>query len=239
MMLHQDGSSHEWVPGRWWDLIVTMDDATSDIYSAFFVAEEGTMSSFQGVSEAIRGQGLCSARSTPTAPAMYWNTPEAVRQGGQGHPDPGRPRPGAARHRVDPGLLARGKGALGAYVRHFLAEAPAPILWNSGSSRHHRHESRPTAFLKEAIFGCHNTTPLSRPRPRTGASPARTTDASTRNAPSQTTTRCATISAPLRNCWHFRSPPAATAAITSRPGSASTNTPTAQWPSSMAMSGAI
>ncbi len=52
MMLHQDGSSHEWVPGRWWDLIVTMDDATSDIYSAFFVAEEGTMSSFQGVSEA-------------------------------------------------------------------------------------------------------------------------------------------------------------------------------------------
>ena len=53
MMLHQDGSSHEWVSGRWWDLIVTMDDATSDIYSAFFVAEEGTMSSFQGVSEAI------------------------------------------------------------------------------------------------------------------------------------------------------------------------------------------
>ena len=39
MMLHQDGSSHEWVPGRC--LIVTMDDATSDIYSAFFVAEEG------------------------------------------------------------------------------------------------------------------------------------------------------------------------------------------------------
>ena len=35
------------------------------------------------------------------------------------------------------------------------------------------------------------------------------------------------------SAWHFRSPPAATAAITSRPGSASTNTPTAQWPSSM------
>ncbi|MDA1287501.1 MAG: hypothetical protein O3A08_14015, partial [Proteobacteria bacterium] len=37
MMLHQDGSSHEWVPGQWWDLIVTMDDATSEIYSAIFV----------------------------------------------------------------------------------------------------------------------------------------------------------------------------------------------------------
>ena len=58
MMLHQDGSRHEWLAGRWWDLIVTMDDATSDIYSAFFVAEEGTMSSFQGVSEAIRAKGL-------------------------------------------------------------------------------------------------------------------------------------------------------------------------------------
>ena len=39
-----------------------MDDATSDIYSAFFVAEEGTMSSFQGVSEAIRAKGLFCSR---------------------------------------------------------------------------------------------------------------------------------------------------------------------------------
>ena len=30
MLLHQDGSDHEWVPGRHWDLIVTMDDATND-----------------------------------------------------------------------------------------------------------------------------------------------------------------------------------------------------------------
>jgi hypothetical protein len=33
IMLHQDGSTHEWVPGKWWDLIVTMDDATSETYS--------------------------------------------------------------------------------------------------------------------------------------------------------------------------------------------------------------
>jgi hypothetical protein len=32
-----------------WELIVTMDAATSELYSAFFVEEEGTMSSFQGV----------------------------------------------------------------------------------------------------------------------------------------------------------------------------------------------
>ena len=76
MMLHQDGSSHEWVPGRWWDLIVTMDDATSDIYSAFFVAEEGTMSSFQGVSEAIWAKGLFCSLYADRA-SHYWNTPEA------------------------------------------------------------------------------------------------------------------------------------------------------------------
>lgn len=61
MMLHQDGSSHQWVAGKYWDLIVTMDDATNESYSMFFCNEEGTMSTFQGLSEAIRTQGLpCS-----------------------------------------------------------------------------------------------------------------------------------------------------------------------------------
>lgn len=45
MMLHQDGSTHQWAPGKYWDLIVTLDDATSEIYSAFFVEEEGTLAS--------------------------------------------------------------------------------------------------------------------------------------------------------------------------------------------------
>jgi hypothetical protein len=31
MMLHQDGPSHQWVPGKWWNLIVTMDDATREL----------------------------------------------------------------------------------------------------------------------------------------------------------------------------------------------------------------
>ena len=58
MMLHQDGSRHEWVPGKKWDLIVTMDDATNEHYSMFFVEEEGTTSSFQGVGEVIVHRGL-------------------------------------------------------------------------------------------------------------------------------------------------------------------------------------
>jgi transposase len=64
MMLHQDGSTHQWVSGRRWDLIVTMDDATSEHYSMFFVEEEGTASSFRGVREVIEGWGLFSSLYT-------------------------------------------------------------------------------------------------------------------------------------------------------------------------------
>ena len=76
MMLHQDGSTHEWVPGCQWDLIVTLDDATSAIYSAFFVDEEGTMSSLQGLREVIETQGLFSSLYTDRG-SHYWYTEEA------------------------------------------------------------------------------------------------------------------------------------------------------------------
>ena len=79
MMLHQDGSRHEWVPGQVWDLIVTMDDATNEHYSMFLVPEEGTSSSFRGVAEVIRAKGLfCSFYSDRGS--HYWVTPVA---GGQ------------------------------------------------------------------------------------------------------------------------------------------------------------
>jgi transposase len=76
MMLHQDGSSHEWVAGRRWDLIVTMDDATSEVYSGFFIAEEGTMSTFRGLGEVIAGHGLFCSLYADRA-SHYWHTPEA------------------------------------------------------------------------------------------------------------------------------------------------------------------
>lgn len=73
MMLHQDGSRHEWVPDRQWDLIVTMDDATSELYSAFFVEEEGTMSSFRGLQEVMEAKGLFSSLYTDRG-SHYWYT---------------------------------------------------------------------------------------------------------------------------------------------------------------------
>lgn len=76
MMIHQDGSRHEWIAGQWWDLIVTMDDATNEHYSMFLVEEEGTASSFRGVSDVIRARGLfCSFYSDRGS--HYWTTPEA------------------------------------------------------------------------------------------------------------------------------------------------------------------
>lgn len=75
MLIHQDGSRHEWVPGEYWDLIVTMDDATSEVYSGFFVEEEGTHSSFQGVSEVITQHGLFCSLYTDRG-SHYWTTPK-------------------------------------------------------------------------------------------------------------------------------------------------------------------
>lgn len=76
MMIHQDGSTHEWVPGALWDLIVTMDDATSEHQSMFFVEEEGTASSFRGVREVIVARGLFSSFYSDRG-SHYWHTPEA------------------------------------------------------------------------------------------------------------------------------------------------------------------
>ena len=76
MMLHQDGSTHEWVPGCQWDLIVTLDDATTEIYSAFFVEEEGTLRSLRGLQEVMETQGLFSSLYTDRG-SHYWLTEEA------------------------------------------------------------------------------------------------------------------------------------------------------------------
>ena len=49
MILHQDGSRAAWLAGQpALDLMVTMDGATSTIYSAVLVEEEGTASTFRG-----------------------------------------------------------------------------------------------------------------------------------------------------------------------------------------------
>jgi transposase len=77
MMLHQDGSREVWLAGQpMLDLIVTMDDATSEIHSAFLVEEEGTMSTFRGLLEVMQAEGVPSTFYTDRG-SHYFFTPEA------------------------------------------------------------------------------------------------------------------------------------------------------------------
>jgi hypothetical protein len=77
MMLHQDGSRHEWLGGRpALDLIVTLDDATSAILSAFLVEEEGTASTFRALEEVFGRHGLPLSLYTDRG-SHYFHTPEA------------------------------------------------------------------------------------------------------------------------------------------------------------------
>ena len=77
MMLHQDGSRFAWLDGQPdLDLIVTMDDATSEIYSAFLVEEEGTASTFRALLEVFTKHGLPSSLYTDRG-SHYFLTPNA------------------------------------------------------------------------------------------------------------------------------------------------------------------
>jgi transposase len=62
MMLHIDGSKHRWLnDDRWYDLIVILDDATSEIYYAQLVEEESTRTVMAGLREVIEKQGVFCA----------------------------------------------------------------------------------------------------------------------------------------------------------------------------------
>lgn len=76
MMVHQDASTHRWVAGKVWDLVVTMDDATGEHTSMFFCEQEGTVSSFHGLGQTIMRYGLFSSLYTDRG-SHYFLTPEA------------------------------------------------------------------------------------------------------------------------------------------------------------------
>ena len=62
MLLHIDGSKHQWFNDeRWHDLIVLLDDATTEIYYAQLVEEESTRTVMAGVKEVVETEGLFCA----------------------------------------------------------------------------------------------------------------------------------------------------------------------------------
>lgn len=77
MLLHQDASMHAWFAGdaRKHDLVVTLDDATSAIYSMFLVDEEGTASSLRGLREVVSRHGVFCSLYTDRG-SHYFYTPD-------------------------------------------------------------------------------------------------------------------------------------------------------------------
>jgi len=76
MMVHQDASTHAWVPDGVWDLVATMDDATGTHTSLFFCKQEGTASSLHALGQTIARYGLFASLYTDRG-SHYFNTPQA------------------------------------------------------------------------------------------------------------------------------------------------------------------
>jgi transposase len=77
MLLHIDGSTHQWFQdSRWHDLIVILDDATSQIYYAQLVDQESTATVMAGLRAVIAKHGLFCALYSDRG-SHFWVTPKA------------------------------------------------------------------------------------------------------------------------------------------------------------------
>ena len=76
MLLHIDGSHHRWFQDeRWYDLIVILDDATSEIYYAQLVEEESTVTVMAALRAVIERRGLFCALYSDRG-SHFWLTPK-------------------------------------------------------------------------------------------------------------------------------------------------------------------
>jgi transposase len=77
MLLHIDGSKHRWFQDdRWYDLLVILDDATSEILYAQLVEEESTRTVMKGLHEVIQYKGLFCALYSDRG-SHFFHTPKA------------------------------------------------------------------------------------------------------------------------------------------------------------------
>ena len=77
MLLHIDGSRHRWLGDeRWHDLIVILDDASSEIYYAQLVEEESTPTVMAALREVIEHHGRFCALYSDRG-SHFWLTPKA------------------------------------------------------------------------------------------------------------------------------------------------------------------
>ena len=185
------------------------------------------MSSFQGCPRRS-GPRACSAHSTPTAPATTGTRPRpAARWTRTPRPRSAAPWRSSASSRSRPTRPRQG-GAPSACSAPCRSACPR----NSGSPASPTWPG-PTASSRNS--SCHNTTPRFRDPGRGPGHRLRPLHRRARRHPlhPRGTHRLKRQHGALQAPGTSDPRRPATAAITSRPGSASTNTPTAQWPSSM------
>src|ERR1700692_146262 len=76
MLLHIDGSEHRWFQDeRWYDLLVILDDANSEIYYAQLVEEEATATVLAGLKEVVERKGVFCALYSDRG-SHFWLTPK-------------------------------------------------------------------------------------------------------------------------------------------------------------------
>jgi hypothetical protein len=79
MLLHLEGSSHAWFQDdRRYDLLVILDDATSEIYYAQLVEEQSTATVMTALREVIERKGAFCALYSARA-SHFFSTPKASR----------------------------------------------------------------------------------------------------------------------------------------------------------------
>ena len=77
MLLHLDGSSHAWLgEGRRYDLLVVLEDATSEIYYAQLVEQESTGTVLEALRAVVETQGVFCALYSDRA-SHFFETPQA------------------------------------------------------------------------------------------------------------------------------------------------------------------
>jgi len=76
MLLHIDGSTHRWLGGeQWHDLIVVLDDASSEIYYAQLVEQESTMTVLAALRAVVEQRGIFCALYSDRG-SHFWQTPK-------------------------------------------------------------------------------------------------------------------------------------------------------------------
>ena len=140
MLLHIDGSKHRWFSDdRYYDLLVILDDATSEIYYAQLVEEESTRTVMSGLREVIESKGLFCALVQRSRQSFLCD-PQGRREGRSASADAGWPSDERTRCANDPGLFATSAGPLRTQFRH-LAE-PLATRATIGRHRHDRAGER-------------------------------------------------------------------------------------------------